>query len=247
MKQKALVLTVILLAVLVTTIPALAHAPATGTVYEGVSVPGVALDDTRAEVEAAYGHPASCKNSDYLDGRQGLNASCRYYVDGGGRVTVNFLAPDGGPAQDSPNDEVSSITWDPIVSGWVTTAGINTTVARDDPQAVLDAYPNAEVTYWYDGTFVAGVRDWQLGISISRWWEFYCGCAVATISIFHPQDPPPEPEPVEFTYVAEIDMSVVKIKRNREITKFPPDGTCPTAASRAFKRLRPAMVMPPSC
>jgi hypothetical protein len=218
MKRKTLVVVITLLAILATTLPVLAHAPATGTVYEGVSVPGVALGDTRADVEDAYGHPASCKNSEYLDGRQGLDASCRFDVDGGGRVTVNFLAPDGGPAQASPDDVVNSISWDPAVSGWVTTAGINTTIARDDPQAVLDAYPNAEVTYWYDGTFVAGVRDWQLGISITRWWEFYCGCAVATISIFHPQDPPPPPPPPEpVTRVTNISLYANKIKGNRTV------------------------------
>jgi hypothetical protein len=210
MKKKTSVMVVILLAVLVTAIPALAHAPAEGTVVEGVSVPGIALGETRAQVDDAYGHPASCTYS--------TSATCSYNADGGGQVNVTFRAPDGGPAQNSPDDVVTMIGWEPGVTGWVTTAGIDITIARDDPQAVLDAYPNAEVTYWYDGTFVAGVRDWQSGITISRWWEFYCGCAVATMAIFHPQDPPPEPEPVEFTYVAEIDMSVVKIKRNREIT-----------------------------
>jgi hypothetical protein len=210
MKKKTSVMVVILLAVLVTAIPALAHAPAEGTVVEGVSVPGIALGETRAQVDDAYGHPVSCTYS--------TSATCSYNADGGGQVNVTFRAPDGSPAQDSPEDVVTMIGWEPGVTGWVTTAGIDITTARDDPQAVLDAYPNAEVTYWYDGTFVAGVRDWQSGISISRWWEFYCGCAVATMAIFHPQDPPPEPEPVEFTYVAEIDMSAVKIKRNREIT-----------------------------
>jgi hypothetical protein len=210
MKKKGLVFLVVLLALLVTAIPALAHAPAEGTVVEGVSVPGIALGETRAQVDDAYGHPASCTYS--------TSATCSYNADGGGQVNVTFRAPDGGPAQNSPDDVVTMIGWEPGVTGWVTTAGIDITIARDDPQAVLDAYPNAEVTYWYDGTFVAGVRDWQSGITISRWWEFYCGCAVATMAIFHPQDPPPEPEPVEFTYVAEIDMSAVKIKRNREIT-----------------------------
>lgn len=219
MRRKVLLLVVTALAILATAIPALAAAPAEGTVIEGHSVPGgVALGDTRAQVETAYGAPASCQNLSYYDGRQGVDGICRFYVDGGGRVKMYFYAPDGGPAQGSADDEVSSITWEQGVSGWETTAGINTIMARDNPQAVLDAYPNAEVTYWYDGTFVAGVRDWGLGISVSRFWEFYCGCAVASISIFHPQDPPPAPEPVKYTYVAEIDMTAVKVKRDREIT-----------------------------
>lgn len=28
---------------------------------------------------------------------------------------------------------------------------------ENDPQAVIDAYPNAEVTYWYSGNFVRQV------------------------------------------------------------------------------------------
>jgi hypothetical protein len=213
MKKKTLVMVVILLAALATAIPALAHAPATGAVVEGVSVPGVALGDSQANVEEAYGHPASCTNSG--------NATCKYYVDGGGRVTVNFIAPDGGPAQDSPDDEASSITWDPAVSGWVTTAGINTTIARDDPQAVIDAYPNADITYWYDGAFVRRVIDWELGISVDRFWDFYCGCAYATISIFRPQEPPPPPPPRDpLTRVTDISLYANKIKGNRTVWAY---------------------------
>lgn len=217
MRRKVLVLAVMALAVGLFPTVALADAPAGGIVEEGVGVPGVALGDTRDAVNAAYGGPASCRDSQYPDGRQGLDASCEYRVDGGGRVTVKYLGPDGGPPQGSATDHVNSIGWGPAVSGWVTTAGINTTTARDNPEALLEAYPNAEVTYWYDGTFIAGVRDWQQGISISRFWDFYCGCAYASMLIFYPQDAPPEPEPVEFIYVAEIDMSGVKVKRDREI------------------------------
>jgi len=60
MRQKVLLLVVILLAALVTVIPALADAPGEGTVNEGVSVPGIALGDTRAEVEASVGPPSNC-------------------------------------------------------------------------------------------------------------------------------------------------------------------------------------------
>ncbi len=213
MKIKTLVTGAILFAVLITAIPALAAAPADGPVIEGQSVPGpVALGDTRAQVEAAYGPPSSCQTE---------STSCRFFVDGGGLVTVNFLAPDGGPAQDSPDDVVSSITWSPAVSGWVTTAGINTTIARDDPQAVIDAYPNANITYWYDGTFVRRVIDWELGISVDRFWEFYCGCAVATITIFNPQEPPPPPPtPDPFTRVTDASMYANKLKGKRTVWAY---------------------------
>jgi hypothetical protein len=211
MKSKTLILAVILLAVLVTAFPALAAAPATGTVYEGVSVPGAALGDTRTQVEVTYGGPASCTQTPYYE-------TCKYDVDGGGWVTIHYYGPDGGPAQDSPEDVVSSISWATAVSGWETTAGVNTTLAVNDPEAIIDAYPNAEVTYWYSGSFVRQVRDWQSGISIDRFWDFYGALTYVSISIFNPQDPPPEPEPVKRSYVTDIDLTDVKIKRNREIT-----------------------------
>lgn len=213
MKKITLVTVGILIAVLLTAIPALADAPAAGTVYEGDSVPGVALGETRAQVDDAYGHPASCT---YLSG-----ATCSYNADGGGQVNVNFRAPDGGPAQNSPDDVVTLIGWEPGVTGWVTTAGIDITIAREDPQAVIDAYPNADVTYWYDGTFVSRVIDWELGILVDRYWEFYCGCAVATMAIFNPQEPPPPPPPPDpITRVTGISMYDNKIKGERTVWAY---------------------------
>jgi hypothetical protein len=213
MKRKVLVMVAVLLAVLVTVIPAHADAPAEGTVFEGVSVPGIALGDTREQVDDAYGHPASCT---YL-----TNATCSYNADGGGQVNVTFRAPDGGSAQDSPEDVVTMIGWEPGVTGWVTNAGIDITIARDDPQAVIDAYPNADVTYWYDGTFVHRVIDWELGISIDRFWEFYCGCAVATMTIFNPQEPPPPPPPPDpVTRVTEVSMWANKLKGKRTVWAY---------------------------
>jgi hypothetical protein len=103
----------------------------------------------------------------------------------------------------------------------VTTAGIDITIARDDPQAVIDAYPNADVTYWYDGTFVRRVIDWELGILVDRYWEFYCGCAVATMAIFHPQEPPPPPPPPEpVTRVTNISMYANKNKGKRTVWAY---------------------------
>ena len=68
MKKKILVMAILLLAVLVSAVPALAHAPAEGTVYEGDSVPGgVALGDTRTQVQAAYGDPFSCTKAYEVD------------------------------------------------------------------------------------------------------------------------------------------------------------------------------------
>ena len=211
MKNKTLIMVVILLAVLVTAIPALAHAPAEGPVVEGVSVPGIALGETRAQVDDAYGHPASCTYS--------TGATCSYNAEGGGQVNVNFRAPDGSPAQNLPDDVVTLIGWEPGVTGWVTTAGIDITIAREDPQAVIDAYPNADVTYWYDGTFVSRVIDWELGILVDRYWEFYCGCAVATMAIFYPQEPPPPP-PDPLTRVTGVSMYDNKIKGERTVWAY---------------------------
>lgn len=124
-----------------------------------------------------------------------------------------YFAPDGGPAQASSADVLSSISWQQAVSGWVTTAGANTTLALNDPQAVIDAYPNAEVTC--QGIYVCRVRDRALGIEILRPYDVYGGFTVVSMSIFEPSDS--KPVPAKYSYVADIDLAAAKNKRNREI------------------------------
>ena len=210
MFRKRITILVVVLISLAAAIPVLAWAPANGTVVEGVSVPGIALGDTRAQVEAAYGQPKSCTDMPYYDGRQGLDGICQFDVEGinngGDVVTVRYFAPDGGPAQASPDDVVTSVQWSTVVSGWVTTAGVNTTLAVNDPQAVIDAYPNADVTYYY-GDYVHEVRDPELGISIVRDWNVYGAFTAVRMMIFNPYIPSPPPPPPDMIRVEVIQMT----------------------------------------
>ena len=162
MKQKVLVIVVVLLAVLVTALPALADAPAEGTVVEGHSVPGgVTLGDTRAQVEAKWGEPYLCKDMVHFDGRRGIDGICEFDADGINRIEVRYHAADGTwQAQGTPDDVLYNVLWHQTTSGWVTTAGVNTTLALNDPQAVIEAYPNAEVGY--QGDFVSAIVDSEL-------------------------------------------------------------------------------------
>lgn len=181
--------------------PALADAPATGTVVEGMSVPGVALGDTRAQVEAAWGAPVYCQNVSRYD-----QGSCQFAAEGGGQIFVRYSGPDGGEATASPDDKAIRITWHQAVSGWVTTAGINTTLAYNDPDAVQAAYPNA-VTY-QQSLFDWGYEDRALGIRVHYHTAYLTGETRVSMSITIPDDtPPPEPQ---FMHVSSIDFTDAK-------------------------------------
>jgi hypothetical protein len=190
-------------------LPAFAAAPATGTVVEGVGVPGVNLVDTRADVEAAYGPPDSCKDLSYYDGRRGIDGICDFAVDGGGQVTLYYYRDvDRNPAQGSPDDIALAVRWPEAVNGWTTTAGVNTTLAEEDPEAVVAAYPDAVVTrnqFWA----VLHVQDYEQGIEISWFYNFY-NPKIVTISMIirPPSDPPPPREPS--TRVTDIDLTTIK-------------------------------------
>jgi hypothetical protein len=192
----------------------LAAAPAEGNVVEGQSVPGVALGDSRAQVESAFGQPESCRNLSYYDGRVGLNGICDFSVEGGGKVSVYYLAPDGGPAQDSADDQATAVGWTEQVSGWVTTAGVNTTLARNNPEAVIAAYPDAEVTSNQFGA-IFQVKDWEQGITISWDYDIFLGLTQVRMSISYPRTAPPPREPL--TTVKDIQLSVSKIKGVRKV------------------------------
>jgi hypothetical protein len=49
---------------------------------------------------------------------------------------------DGGQVSDIAEDAVLNFRWYQHVSGWTTTPGINMTLALNDPQAVMAAYPD---------------------------------------------------------------------------------------------------------
>jgi hypothetical protein len=205
---------VVVLFSLTAVIPVLAAAPATGTVYEGVSVPNVALGDSRAQVLTAYGDPYSCTKGYEVDD----DAYCTYPVEGLGhlgRIRIRYRGPDGGLPSASPDDVVSSITWNDSVPGWITDAGgVNTEWAlsvRQDPEAVLAVYPNAVISY----------ADYELGIMIEWVYHFYSGFLGVRMGIFEPREPPPPPPPRDpFTYVTNISMYANKIKGKRTVWAY---------------------------
>jgi hypothetical protein len=208
MKRKSWVLLAVLLAALVAAFPALAAVPNEGTVYEGHSVPGIELGFTRAEVEASYGQPYYCQTyafpNDY--------AFCTFRASNGGLVSVRYRGADGGFAGNSPGDVVTEIRWGEPFSDWTTTAGVNTALAKTNPQAVIDAYPEAEVsgTPGIDGILV----DWLLGIEVRWSFDGYTGAIHVGMRIFEPLASLPT---VEETHVQDIELSGRKDRGRRRI------------------------------
>lgn len=179
------------------TVSALAAAPAEGIVVEGVSVPGIALGDSRAQVEAAYGTPRGCNSNNDPPTME----SCSFDVVGGGWVGVHYRGANGGDATGSSDDVVENIRWGGEEVGWVTEAGITTELAKYDKQAALDAYPNAILTYDSVRRLVR-LTEPDLGISIS-WNHAYIFYTVS-MSIFEPFIPPPPPDLIR---VSDIQIS----------------------------------------
>jgi len=194
---------------LLVTMPAQAAAPADGLVFEGESVPGLALGDSRAQSEAAYGPPQSCQSV-----TPGDFASCSFPVEGGGTVSVLYQGPDGGNAGNSPDDVVYNIRWYEQVSGWYTTAGVNTSLAAADPDAVIAAYPDATVT---DNMFgdVYRVVDHEQGIEIIWALDFYSGTTHVNMAVFFPRSAPPVPK--KLTRVTDIDLTAKKGRGGRQV------------------------------
>lgn len=221
MLRKSLFVLLVAVLILAVALPALAVAPSEGTVVEGVSVPGVALGDSRAQVQEAYGDPYGCTKRYEVDD----DGTCSYPVEGFdhlGRVWINFRGPDGGLPSASPDDVVSSVSWSDSVSGWTTeVGGVNSEWARSvrqDPEAVLEVYPNAVISY---GLFdaVTQATDYELGITIEWVYHFYSGFLGVRMTISAPSEqPPPLPPPDPVTRVTNINLYANKIKGKRTVT-----------------------------
>ncbi len=191
-------------------LPVLAAAPSVGLVVEGDSVPAAALRFTRAQVEASYGEPQWCQSVE----QAGDFAFCSFPVEGGGQVDVRYRGADGGNAANAPDDVAYNIRWHEQVSGWTTTAGVNTTLAASDPQAVVEAYPDAEVTYNQFGDLYL-VVDHEQGIEVKWSLDFYTGTTHVSMAIFFPRTPPPPEE--QLTRVTDLDLTAVKKKGQRTV------------------------------
>lgn len=194
---------------LLVALPAQAAAPADGLVFEGESVPGLALGDSRAQAEAAFGPPQSCQSVTIGD-----FASCSFPVEGGGTVNVRYRGPDGGDASNSPDDVVYNIRWYEQVSGWFTAAGVNTSLAAADPDAVIATYPDATVTYNMFGD-VYRVVDHEQGIEVIWALDFYSGTTHVNMAVFFTRSAPPVPE--KLTRITDIDLTARKSRGSRQV------------------------------
>jgi hypothetical protein len=197
----------------------LAAAPEFGTVVEGLSIPGgVALGDSRAMVEATYGAPESCQDQAVYDSEdRGYDAICDFDVIGGGQVTIYYENSGGGLADGTPGDISYFIRWTEAADGWVTTAGVNTTLADEEPELAAAAYPNAEVIRFEWGS-IWQITDYLQGIKILRSPNFYSGTVTVSMSVFHPTAPPPPPPPREKKlHVSEINLSTARRTLEAEV------------------------------
>lgn len=219
MRPRAILTTMVVLLSLLIAVPASAAAPATGTVVEGHSVPGLAVGDTRAGAEASFGAPEGCR--DFTGSNPAaLDVECRFPVEGGGTVTVFFEGADGGPSQGTPTDVVHRISWNQYVTGWTTTAGVNMPLALEDPDAVIAAYPDAEVIYNTLFGNVEYISDTLSGITIDYVYMFYVGKVAVYMSIYEPYESFPPPPPEQVIKVNAVDLHANKIKGNRTVDGF---------------------------
>jgi hypothetical protein len=200
--MKRMTILVVLLVSLVLAIPVMADAPGEGTVYEGESVPGIALGDSRAEVEASVGPPSYCRSNN----NPPTSDSCRFDVEGGGWVNVRYEGANGGPAAGSPDDVVVNIRWSEDVDGWVTSAGISIPMIKFDRQLAMDTYPDA-VLFYNDFGALIRLTDYDQGITIT--WDAVYIFFSASMSIFEPFTYVPPPPP-DYIRVPEIVMQATR-------------------------------------
>ncbi len=177
----------ILLTVIATSVPVVAVAAGiqpSGLVVEGESVPDVKLGAFRADVVAAIGAPGSCRSITRDD-----RLTVCTWTDGRSMLEVHFMALNGAPSTDTPDDVVELIRFSGF-PGWKTIAGLTTTVAETQPTTVTDYYPAATVTRERDGAL--RLTDTTLGIEVV-WYDVpTMQPRRATIAVFPPGSTPEE-------------------------------------------------------
>lgn len=220
MKNRSLGAAIVALLILTVAHPASAAVPTDGTVYEGVSVPGLALGETREIADASFGAPDSCRDFLWTGSTPEYDFECNYTAEGWGTVTVRFEGAGGGPSLGLPTDVVTGIAWNQYVTGWTTTAGINSTLALEDPDAVIAAYPGAEVVYNSVLGNIEHVFAPEYGITFDYQLIVYQGRLIVDISIYAPFDYVPPPPPEQVVTVEDISLTATKSKGDRTVTGF---------------------------
>lgn len=217
MKSKPLGAAIIVLLILTVALPAAAAAPGVGTVYEGISVPGLALGDTRATADASFGAPDQCIDY-YHSSPVAVDYECRYPAEGGGRVAVYFKGADGGHSQGLPTDVVNSISWNEYVTGWTTSAGVNSSIALENPEVAIAAYPGAIVGYHSLFGNIEHIFAPEYGITIDYQLIIYQGRLIVDFKIYEPYDYVPPPAPEQVITVEDVRLTANKVKGNRTVT-----------------------------
>jgi hypothetical protein len=167
--------------------PAFASAPPSGNAIEGVSVPGLTLGASRAEVEKSYGEPDACQSGAHQHDR----AIC-VYTTAEGMIEVSYRSGKGRDPKGNAKDAVAGIGWTGQPE-WMTSRGISTANALSNPQGVIDAYPGAAVTRFEDGS-PQRLVDGSLGVEVD-WKPVGTGDSLSVeIRIFSPKNPPKEPQ-----------------------------------------------------
>jgi hypothetical protein len=157
-----------MLGVLALVAAAAALPPAQGTVVEGHSLPGVALGASRAQVQQAWGAPSACVSPSLCDWQRP-----------DGVAELSFQRRRGGPATGKPRDQVVAGDFAGI-PGWVTTAGVSTASALNDPESVPVAYPEGHA-YRFPNGHLRLLFDPAQGLEIQ--WTPEAGSYLVTISI----------------------------------------------------------------
>lgn len=217
MRRTSLLSTVAILASAILAAPTLGAAPAQGVVVEGVSVPGASLGDTRSAVISSIGQPDWCQDVD-LGGDQG---ACSFPIDGGGSTLLRFRSPDGTAAAGGASDVLYQATWSggtwwkAAVVDWITTAGVNTSLALADREAVAAAYPAATVTRDAGGV-IQQVEDLGLGIRIAWSYDSYTHTTGVGFVIFAPR--PTAPSGVLSMRVDSLELTASKVRGTRRVS-----------------------------
>lgn len=147
----------------------LALAGSGGVIVEGHKTPQIALGDTRAAL--IQKHPNSVINCqrgyDPITRKDFLRSLCTYQIDGIETV-VRFAsataATGGSLLSHSPQDTVHQLSFSFVP--WMTTRGVGIDTIVNDPDRLIAAYPNAELTYRFGN--LKTVEDPEAGVRFTR-------------------------------------------------------------------------------